>query len=306
MAARCSAPAAPRTRSASGPTSRPSASASGTTLPRRRSGSRRTARSPRSWCGRKSSSSPPTYRRPRPRRSARSSPGWRRGRSAAAARSWSRCARPGLPRPEGSSRRLVWRLAAAGRTVSAMRFATRSAPFALVAVLTLAAGIAQAADPVSLAPRGEPGEPFEVSGVVYENDGKTPATGVRVLVYHTDATGHYSKGGQDREHARLSGTAVTGKDGVYRFRSIWPGPYPGGGVPRHVHYELTAADGRRMSAELEFSNDPLLAAREREAAQAAAKRGDRLHSVQTAAKGKDGVRRSTFDLRLPARSGRAS
>jgi protocatechuate 3,4-dioxygenase beta subunit len=190
-----------------------------------------------------------------------------------------------------------------------MQFAARSAPvraFALGAVLTCAAGIAHAADPVTLAPRGEPGEPFEVTGVVYENDGKTPAAGVRVLVYHTDATGHYSKGGQDREHARLSGTAVTGRDGAYRFRTIWPGPYPGGGVPRHVHYELTAADGRRMSAELEFSNDPMLAAREREAAQAAAKRGDRFHSVQAAAKGKDGVRRSTFDLRLPARSGRAS
>jgi protocatechuate 3,4-dioxygenase beta subunit len=171
------------------------------------------------------------------------------------------------------------------------------------AVLALVAAVSplHAASTVTLAPRGEPGEPFEISGVVYDSDGRTPAAGVRVHAYHTDAKGHYSQGGQDRQQAKLSGTAVTGADGAYRFRTIWPGPYPGGQTPRHVHFELVAADGRRVVTELQFSNDSALPASARERARAAARRGDRFHDIQAADKGRDGVRKSRFDLRLPPR-----
>ena len=184
---------------------------------------------------------------------------------------------------------------ARGRILRAMRSA-------FLLALVLSAAPAHAASTVTLAPRGEPGEPFEVSGVVYENDGRTPAAGARVSVYHTDATGHYSAGGQDRARSRLAGTAVTGADGVYRFRTIWPGHYPGGGAARHVHYEFASRDGRRAVTELQFSNDPVLSPDQRAAALAAARRGDRFHPAQAAEKGRDGVRRSRFDLRLPAAS----
>ncbi|MEO6462424.1 MAG: protocatechuate 3,4-dioxygenase, partial [Candidatus Eisenbacteria bacterium] len=70
------------------------------------------------------------------------------------------------------------------------------APVLVVALALVSPGTdAHAASTVALAPRGEPGEPFEISGVVYETDGRTPAPGVSVSVYHTDATGHYSAGG---------------------------------------------------------------------------------------------------------------
>ena len=182
--------------------------------------------------------------------------------------------------------------------------------FALTALLLLLnASVAAHAAPaaataVTLGWRGEPGEPFEVSGYVYESDGRTPAAAVRVFAYHTDASGHYSEGGQDRTHARLSGTAVTGRDGAYRFRTIWPGPYPGGRTPRHVHFELTAADGRRSSTELQFSDDPILDKGERDAGRAASRNGDHFHDVQPSPKEKDGVRRSRFDIRLPAPRGK--
>lgn len=174
---------------------------------------------------------------------------------------------------------------------------------ALSIALAALAGPSHAASTVALAPRGEPGEPFVVSGIVCESDGRTPAPGVRVSVHHTDATGHYSAGGQDRSRSRLAGTAVTGADGVYRFRTIWPGPYPDGGAVRHVHYEFVSPDGRRTVTELQFSNDPALPAAQRAAARVAARRGDRFHPVQAAEKGRDGVRRTRFDLRLPARAG---
>jgi protocatechuate 3,4-dioxygenase beta subunit len=161
---------------------------------------------------------------------------------------------------------------------------------------------APAASTVTLAPPGEPGERFEVHGVVYESDGRTPARGARVSVYHTDARGSYSPG-QDRARSRLAGTAVTGADGGYRFLSIWPGPYPGGRTPRHVHYEVASADGRRIVTELQFGNDPALPAAQRDRAREAARRGDRFHPVQDAPRDRDGVRRTRFDLRLPARAG---
>jgi len=176
--------------------------------------------------------------------------------------------------------------------------------FVPAVVLALVAGASSlhAASTVTLAPRGEKGEPFEVSGIVYDSDGRTPAAGVRVYAYHTDTNGHYSQGGQDRQQAKLSGTAVTGADGAYRFRTIWPGHYPGGQTPRHVHFELTSADGRRVVTELQFSSDPALPTSARGRAREAARRGDRFHDVQAADKGKDGVRKSRFDLRLPPRT----
>src|SRR5436190_19060450 len=38
----------------------------------------------------------------------------------------------------------------------------------------------------------EPGPKLEISGIVYKRDGRTPASGVVLYVYHTDQTGHYT------------------------------------------------------------------------------------------------------------------
>src|SRR5215211_6191346 len=44
----------------------------------------------------------------------------------------------------------------------------------------------------AIAGSGEAGEPLEMRGVIYRSDGKTPAPGVILYVYHTDAKGYYS------------------------------------------------------------------------------------------------------------------
>src|SRR5690242_14923741 len=41
----------------------------------------------------------------------------------------------------------------------------------------------------AIAGKGEAGEPLEMRGVIYQSDGKTPAPGVILYVYHTDAKG---------------------------------------------------------------------------------------------------------------------
>ena len=49
-----------------------------------------------------------------------------------------------------------------------------------------------------------------------DSDGVTPAEGIVLYVYHTDATGYYNKD-DDPYNPRLRGWMKTGKDGRYEF-----------------------------------------------------------------------------------------
>jgi protocatechuate 3,4-dioxygenase beta subunit len=86
----------------------------------------------------------------------------------------------------------------------------------------------------------------------------------------------------------------TDERGRYEFRSIRPAPYPGGGVPAHVHYVVTARDGDdEQHFELVFDDDPLVSDRVRRQA----KEGN-FWVVRPIAKDDDGVWRVTADLVL--------
>jgi protocatechuate 3,4-dioxygenase beta subunit len=177
-------------------------------------------------------------------------------------------------------------------------------------LLAVSAGIGSAASSgksstaaaplMDITPKGEKGEPLEVSGVIYQADGRTPVAGAEVTFYHTDAAGHYSKGGQDRGHATFSGRIVTGSDGRYGFRTIRPGHYPGGQTPQHIHFGVVAKDGRTLSTEIRFADDPVVAQGERARAKEAARLGDRFYEVRTVERDARGVQLCTFDLKLPA------
>ncbi len=86
----------------------------------------------------------------------------------------------------------------------------------------------------------EPGEPLVMSGTIYEADGATPARGVVLYVYHTDATGYYNQ--PNKLPARLRGWMRTGADGRYEFRTIKPAAYPGTDIPAHIHSTVARAD----------------------------------------------------------------
>jgi protocatechuate 3,4-dioxygenase beta subunit len=105
-------------------------------------------------------------------------------------------------------------------------------------------------------PAGEPGVSLVVEGRVLSADG-SPARGVDVYVYHTDARGYYSPDGRDERNPRLRGWLRTDDQGRYQVRTIRPGPYPTSGPPAHIHYEITAPTGVQRF-ELVFEGDARL------------------------------------------------
>jgi protocatechuate 3,4-dioxygenase beta subunit len=58
----------------------------------------------------------------------------------------------------------------------------------------------------------------------------------------------------------------TDAEGRYEYRTIRPGPYPGGGVPAHVHYVVSAPGFRERVFEIVFDDDPLVDAEIRQLA----------------------------------------
>jgi protocatechuate 3,4-dioxygenase, beta subunit len=84
----------------------------------------------------------------------------------------------------------------------------------------------------------EPGEPMVITGTIFKQDGKTPAAGVVLYVYHTDKAGKYTplpKQVDGKRHGHLRGWIKTGADGKYKFTSIRPASYPNSDAPQHIH-----------------------------------------------------------------------
>ena len=115
----------------------------------------------------------------------------------------------------------------------------------------------------AIASAAEPGERMEISGAVYKLGGQTPAPGVILYVYHTDAQGYYSPAsnmtGLARRHGHLRGWVKTNLNGEYKFTTIKPAPYPNANIPAHIHPIIKEPDKNEYYIdEYVFDDDPLL------------------------------------------------
>lgn len=174
------------------------------------------------------------------------------------------------------------------------------AALGLAAALAAGGGLpgGDAPSRIVLTPPGESGTPLEVEGRVFRPDGTTPAAGVFVYVYQTDAAGHYQR--RPGEPPRLRGWMKTDGAGRYGYRTVRPGPYPGRTIAAHVHTQLWGSGApAQYNEDLVFADDPFLAEAERRRS-AAAGRFAFVCAPRVAA----GVGRCTHDLRLKAEGDR--
>lgn len=144
----------------------------------------------------------------------------------------------------------------------------------------------------------EPGTRLVVSGTVYKADGKTPAPGVKIEAYHTDANGLYAPRSAPWGTIRLKGHVTTDDKGRYLFRTIRPGSYPSGDAPEHIHYKLTGpgvvGDGYH---DLEFADDPRVPASRTEKE----RRRGKFASIVATTTDDDGVEYAEFNIKLESR-----
>jgi protocatechuate 3,4-dioxygenase, beta subunit len=112
-------------------------------------------------------------------------------------------------------------------------------------------------------PASEAGEAMEITGVIYQADGKSPAPDIILYVYHTDAQGYYSPARDQpevsRRHGHLRGWMKTDASGQYKFTSIKPAPYPQMYDPAHIHPTIKEPDKNEYYIdEYRFDDDPLI------------------------------------------------
>jgi protocatechuate 3,4-dioxygenase beta subunit len=110
----------------------------------------------------------------------------------------------------------------------------------------------------ALAPKGEPGQPLRVSGVVVDGAGK-PIGGASLYVYQTDHEGYYGvKPASDSRNPRLKLSLRTDAQGAWWFETVKPGSYPDSRAPRHIHFEVVAAGHAPRIFEIVFEDDPFV------------------------------------------------
>lgn len=112
------------------------------------------------------------------------------------------------------------------------------------------------------------GPKIEISGTIYKADGKTPAAGVVLYVYHTDQEGKYSGGanekGWGKRHGIRRGWIKTDAEGRYKFYTLIPASYPNSTIVKHIH-PIIKEPGKTpyWIDDFVFADDPFLTERDK-------------------------------------------
>lgn len=124
-------------------------------------------------------------------------------------------------------------------------------------------------------PRGAvAGETITLEGVVYDADGK-PVPDAMIEIWQANAAGRYASPDDDRSNPPLDegfigfGRAATDENGLYRFRTVRPGPVPGPDNGLQAPHIAVGVFGRgvikRLATRIYFedaaenASDPILA-----------------------------------------------
>ena len=113
----------------------------------------------------------------------------------------------------------------------------------------------------------EKGQKIKVTGTIYQNDGKSPAKGIILYLYHTDQNGiydnKYEESNWSKQHGYIRGWVKTDADGKYTFYTLKPGVYPSRSTPAHIHPTILEPNGKYYwIGAYHFKGDPLLTEQE--------------------------------------------
>ncbi len=108
-----------------------------------------------------------------------------------------------------------------------------------------------------LADEDEPGTRMEFWGRVLDYQGQ-PLSEAAIVAYQTDSSGLYNPPDANTRVPRIRAVAITNANGEFRFATIRPGHYPEGGIPEHIHLEITAPAHRLKWITYWFNDDPIL------------------------------------------------
>ena len=112
------------------------------------------------------------------------------------------------------------------------------------------------------------GPRIEISGTIYQRDGKTPARDVIIYVYHTNLAGVYPTRGNEtgwgKRHGYIRGWIKTNDKGQYKFYTLLPAAYPEARVPSHIHPTIKEPNlNEYWIDEYLFDDDPLVTSEDR-------------------------------------------
>lgn len=119
-------------------------------------------------------------------------------------------------------------------------------------------------NPVDTLPGFSQNEPkLKLTGTIFQSDGRTPAEGVILYIYHTNRDGIYqvnnNEQGWGQRHGSIRGWIKTDGSGKYTFFTFRPGAYPNGREPEHIHFTVKEPGKKEYYLDdILFENDPLL------------------------------------------------
>ena len=114
------------------------------------------------------------------------------------------------------------------------------------------------------------GQKILLTGTVYENDGRTPASNILIYYYQTDINGKYQHKENEKNslppnklgqtHGYIRGWVKTDRIGKYSIYTVRPGTYPSRDEPAHVHFHIKEPDlkDQYYIDDLVFDDDILL------------------------------------------------
>ncbi len=92
------------------------------------------------------------------------------------------------------------------------------------------------------------GQKIKIPGTIFQPDGKTPAPGVILYVYHANQQGVYAASdtttGWGKRHGDIRAWLKTDEQGRYAFYTLKPGVYPNRTDAAHIHPNILEPDGK--------------------------------------------------------------